>query len=187
VWRGRSGWDWGRPPCFDEGLVQADVSSGTNYPNAGGQDYQWNVSTLLVAPNPLPADDNGVPPQKAFFNCQILVYTNNGSDTGYQMFAVPPQAPLNLMSVQNGKCLQPLNGSLEGGVAIVQATCNGSLAQQWTSAPAHHGMSFTNGASGMCLDARGKSAAGTPIQQWPCAPGKASATSSGTTVQRATN
>jgi hypothetical protein len=78
---------------------------------------------------------------------------------------------VNLMSVQNSKCLQPLNGSSEGGVAIVQATCNRSLAQQWTSAPTHHGMSFTNGASGMCLDARGTSAAGTPIQQWPCAPG----------------
>jgi Ricin-type beta-trefoil lectin domain/PASTA domain len=83
---------------------------------------------------------------------------------------------VNLMSVQNSKCLQPLNGSSEGGVAIVQVTCNnnGSLAQQWTPAPADpsSGMSFTNGASGMCLDARGTSAAGTPIQQWPCAPGE---------------
>jgi hypothetical protein len=81
---------------------------------------------------------------------------------------------LNLMSVQNGKCLQPLNGSSERGVAIVQVTCNnGSPAQQWTSAPADQssGMSFTNKASSMCLDARGTSAAGTPIQQWPCAPG----------------
>ena len=75
------------------------------------------------------------------------------------------------MSVQNSKCLQPLNGSLQGGVAIVQVTCNDSLAQQWMSAPAPHGMTFTNGVSGMCLDARGKSAAGTQIQQWPCAPG----------------
>jgi Ricin-type beta-trefoil lectin domain len=167
-----------RVSCFDEGLVnniqlQADVSSGTNYPIGDGQDYQWNVSMLLVAPSPLPVDDNGVSPQKAFFNCQLLVYTNNGKSdrTSYQMFVVPPQAPLNLVSVQNSKCLQPLNGSLEGGVAIVQAICNGSLAQQWMSAPAHKGMTFTNGASGMCLDARGKSAAGTPIQQWPCAPG----------------
>jgi Ricin-type beta-trefoil lectin domain-like len=86
---------------------------------------------------------------------------------------------VNLMSGQysgqNGiECLQPLNGSLEGGVQIVQVTCNGSLAQQWTSAPAHKGkaLSFTNRASGMCLDARGTSAAGTPIQQWPCAPGE---------------
>jgi hypothetical protein len=30
---------------------------------------------------------------------------------------------VNLMSVQNDKCLQPLNGSLESGVQIVQVTC----------------------------------------------------------------
>ena len=212
--------------CFDEGLViEPGASSGTNYP-AGGQDYQWNGLTLLVAPNPLPPDDNGVSPPQAFFNCQILVYTSKGGDTDYQMLVLPPPAgqtaigtwlqmsssdqacaqiwlfPVNgcptgdnkpkvhvctyinqqfpvfiipttlkLMSIQNSKCLQPLNGSSEGGVAIVQATCNGSLAQQWTSAADPHGMTFTNGASGMCLDARGNSAAGSPIQQWPCAPG----------------
>ena len=74
------------------------------------------------------------------------------------------------MSFQSSECLQPLNGSLEGGVAIVQITCNGSPAQQWTWVieQGH----FTNVASGLCLDARGKSASGTPIQQWPCAPGK---------------
>ncbi len=154
--------------CFQSGSpmtmpVLPGASSGTNYPNpSGGQDYQWNTSTLLVAPA------TGTKP--AFFICVMLVYTSD-KDSGL-MFAVPPQAPLNLISVQNTKCLQPLNGSLEGGVAIVQITCNGSPAQQWTSAPAHHGISITNAASGMCLDARGMSAANTPIQQWPCAPGE---------------
>jgi hypothetical protein len=149
-----------RIECFDDegATVPPGASSGTNYPNAGGQDYQWNGSTLLV--------NNG--PSRAFFNCQILVYTNHP-----QTFAVPPQAPLNLISGQNGKCLQPLNGSSEAGAAIVQATCNGSPAQQWTSAPHGFAISLTNVASGMCLDARGKSAAGTPIQQWPCAAGAA--------------
>jgi Ricin-type beta-trefoil lectin domain-like len=37
-----------------------------------------------------------------------------------------------LVSVQSGKCLQPVNGSADGGAAIVQQTCNGSVAQQWT-------------------------------------------------------
>ncbi|HSZ63580.1 MAG TPA: ricin-type beta-trefoil lectin domain protein [Terriglobales bacterium] len=83
---------------------------------------------------------------------------------------------VNLVSIQNSKCLQPLTGPSAAGQAIVQVTCNGSVAQQWTSAV--HGLangwalSFTNAASGMCLDARGTSAPGTPIQQWPCAPGK---------------
>jgi hypothetical protein len=147
-----------RISCAQSGFpmpIPPGASSGTNYPNpSGGQDYQWNASTLLVAPNTKPA----------FFICLMLVYTTSGS-----MFAVPPQAPLNLISVQNSKCLQPLNGSTDSPVAIVQMTCNGSLAQQWTRAP--DGGSFTNGASGWCLDARGTSAPGTPIQQWPCAPG----------------
>ena len=78
-------------------------------------------------------------------------------------------AIVKLMSAANGKCLQPVNGSRNQGDAIVQATCNGSTAQQWTI----HLVSSTkvhliNRASGLCLDARGKAVNGTPIQQWTC-------------------
>jgi hypothetical protein len=78
-------------------------------------------------------------------------------------------AIVKLVSSTNGKCLQPVNGSHNQGDAIVQATCNGSTAQQWTV----HLVSSTkvhliNRASGLCLDARGKAANGTPIQQWTC-------------------
>jgi uncharacterized protein (DUF2147 family) len=41
-------------------------------------------------------------------------------------------AIVKLMSAANGKCLQPVKGSRNQGDAIVQATCNGSTAQQWT-------------------------------------------------------
>jgi hypothetical protein len=76
---------------------------------------------------------------------------------------------VKLVSVQNGKCLQPVNGSAEQGVAIVQEPCNGSAAQQWSvhlvsSTKVH----LANRSSGLCLDARGKAVNGTPIQQWPC-------------------
>jgi Ricin-type beta-trefoil lectin domain len=76
---------------------------------------------------------------------------------------------VKLVSVASGKCLQPVNGSLNRGDAIVQATCNGSLAQQWTitlvsSTKAH----LVNRSSHLCLDARGRAVNGTPIQQWPC-------------------
>jgi hypothetical protein len=76
---------------------------------------------------------------------------------------------VKLVSAQTGKCLQPINGSSDRGVAIVQETCNGSVAQQWTvrsvsSTKVH----LINRSSNLCLDARGKAANGTPIQQWPC-------------------
>ena len=76
---------------------------------------------------------------------------------------------VKLVSSQSGKCLQPINGSLQHGDAIVQTTCNGSAAQQWTvhvvSPTAYH---LINRASNLCLDARGKAVDGTPIQQWAC-------------------
>lgn len=76
---------------------------------------------------------------------------------------------VNLVNVASGKCLQPINQSHNQGDAIVQQTCNGSAAQQWTirsvsGAKIH----VVNKESGLCLDARGKAVDGTPIQQWPC-------------------
>ena len=76
---------------------------------------------------------------------------------------------VKLVSSASGKCLQPVNASHNQGDAIVQETCNGSAAQQWTirlvsSTKVH----IINRASGLCLDARGKAANGTPIQQWTC-------------------
>lgn len=76
---------------------------------------------------------------------------------------------VKLVSTANGKCLQPMNGSHNQGDEIVQMTCNGSTAQQWTV----HSVSSTkvhliNRASRLCLDARGKAVNGTPIQQWTC-------------------
>jgi hypothetical protein len=86
--------------------------------------------------------------------------------------ASPAQAEdqiVKLVSGSSGKCLQPIKGSLMRGDAIVQETCNGGAAQQWTV----HSVSSTkvhliNGLSHLCLDARGKAVNGTPIQQWPC-------------------
>ncbi|MGH3967383.1 MAG: RICIN domain-containing protein [Mycobacterium sp.] len=76
---------------------------------------------------------------------------------------------VKLVSVQNGKCLQPINGSLNRGDAVVQQACDGSADQQWTdvvvSSTAHH---LVNRSSNLCLDARGTATDGTPIQQWPC-------------------
>jgi len=75
---------------------------------------------------------------------------------------------VKLVSVQNGKCLQPVNGSFNQGDAIVQETCNGSMAQQWTVTGSGTRVHLVNRSSHLCLDARGRATNGTPIQQWTC-------------------
>ncbi len=86
--------------------------------------------------------------------------------------ASPAQAEdqiVKLVSVENGKCLQPINGSPNQGDAIVQQPCNGSVAQQWTvKLVSSTKLHLVNRASNLCLDGRGKAVDGTPIQQWPC-------------------
>jgi len=82
--------------------------------------------------------------------------------------AAPAQAfdtIVKLVSQSSGKCLQPMGGSTEQGTLIVQVTCNGSIAQQWTD---HNGVHLINRASGLCLNAHGPNTAGTPIDQWTC-------------------
>jgi len=76
---------------------------------------------------------------------------------------------VKLVSAESGKCLQPINGSHTQGDAIVQQTCNGSVAQQWTvTSVSSTKVHLVNKSSHLCLDARGKAVNGTPIQQWTC-------------------
>ncbi len=75
---------------------------------------------------------------------------------------------VRLVSTENGKCLQPINGSANPGDAIVQEPCNGSAAQSWSVVSVSGKLHFVNSSSQLCLDARGGAANGTPIQQWTC-------------------
>ena len=73
-----------------------------------------------------------------------------------------------IQSVYSFMCLQPAGGSSGLGVGIVQGICNGSLAQQWAYASSSSGFHLINRSSGLCLDARGGAANGTPVEQWTC-------------------
>jgi Ricin-type beta-trefoil lectin domain-like len=78
-------------------------------------------------------------------------------------------AIVKILSVENAKCLQPINGSPNQGDAIVQQPYNGSVAQQWTVKPVSSTkVHLVNRSSNLCLDARAKAVNGTPIQQWTC-------------------
>jgi hypothetical protein len=86
--------------------------------------------------------------------------------------AVSRPAAIGIYQIQSNlsfKCLQPVNGFQ--GSAIVQETCNGSVAQQWTLEASPYDSNadwFVNSSSGLCLDARGLDTDGTPIEQWTC-------------------
>lgn len=85
--------------------------------------------------------------------------------------ASPAHAETTFFELQNGStswCLQPDGGSSGAGVLIIQETCDGSPVQQWTRTASSSGFHLVNLATGLCLDARGGAADGTPIEQWPC-------------------
>jgi Ricin-type beta-trefoil lectin domain-like len=74
-----------------------------------------------------------------------------------------------LVSAESGQCLQPAGGSSALGAAIVQEPCNGSALQQWAVVPPlGTKVHLVNRSNGLCLDARGGAANGTPIEQWVC-------------------
>jgi Ricin-type beta-trefoil lectin domain len=86
------------------------------------------------------------------------------------LVSAPPAAAAG--GLHNGEyyelCLQPVGGSMEPGAAIVTEFCNDSAEQDWLwdiGTPVFH---WRNGRSGLCMDARGGAANGTPVQQWPC-------------------
>jgi hypothetical protein len=62
-----------------------------------------------------------------------------------------------------------MNKSMESGAVIVEQTCTGVPEQIWIWMTLPNGVShLVNGLSGLCLDARGGAANGTPVQQWAC-------------------
>lgn len=78
----------------------------------------------------------------------------------------------SLHTIQNfgsNNCLQSVNESTAQGAAIVQMPCNNRPAQNWTAVSLGGNIyHFVNSLSGLCLDARGKAANHTPVQQWTC-------------------
>jgi Ricin-type beta-trefoil lectin domain len=84
-----------------------------------------------------------------------------------------PTAAAQAYAIQNvgsDKCLQPVNGSLDGGAPIIQTTCNNNSAfQRWEfiySTPTI--FLLRNVGSGLCLDVAGVAANHQPIDQWTC-------------------
>ena len=82
----------------------------------------------------------------------------------------PAQAQKSFINLVNiKKCLQPINNSTTPGDAIVLLPCDAqNTAQVWIQTVVSGKAHFINYHSKLCLDARGRAAAGTPIQQWTC-------------------
>jgi hypothetical protein len=118
----------------------------------------------LAVPSPARAEDN----QRFTIESYCIVVPPGAectSDTGSP--GHPPPMPIVHL------CLQPVDESTEQGAAIVQMPCRENKgvpipAQVWTRPPSDNIFHFTNSKSGLCLDARGGAANGTPVQQWTC-------------------
>jgi hypothetical protein len=90
------------------------------------------------------------------------------------IFRRPP--PGNYFSILDGSgtqmCLQPVSPADGAGTAIVQEPCDitgMNQAQHWAPIIVSGStIELENQATGMCLDAPGGPARGTPIEQWPC-------------------
>ena len=83
--------------------------------------------------------------------------------------AAAASIPGDIYNFLSNQCLQPVNGSTGQGAAIVQEPCNNGAAQEWVSIPVGGStVHYQNVLSGLCLDARGGAANGTPVQQWTC-------------------
>ena len=83
--------------------------------------------------------------------------------------AAASSTPGDIYNFLSNQCLQPVNGSIVQGAAIVQEPCNEGAAQQWLSVPAGGDIvHYQNVLSGLCLDARGGAVNHTPVQQWTC-------------------
>ena len=65
-------------------------------------------------------------------------------------------------------CLQPADPGGGAGTAIVQQPCTSSQAQNWAPVGIGSSYKFVNQATGLCMDAHGGAAQGTPVDQWPC-------------------
>ncbi|MGH7068402.1 MAG: RICIN domain-containing protein [Acetobacteraceae bacterium] len=77
--------------------------------------------------------------------------------------------PVLLFNSHTEMCLQPADGSMTQGAAIVEEPCNGNPAIQiWLVVPVGAGTHFENAITQFCLDARGKAENRTPVQQWTC-------------------
>ncbi|MDJ0375867.1 RICIN domain-containing protein, partial [Streptomyces sp. H10-C2] len=82
--------------------------------------------------------------------------------------SAPPS--YQIPNAATGLCLEPEQGSMDQGAAIVAATCDINYAGQRWAFVSLGGtrFQFRNQLNGLCLDARGGAANGTPIQQWTC-------------------
>jgi hypothetical protein len=88
---------------------------------------------------------------------------------GASASSMTQNSPFTIQNFGSNNCLQPINESIAQGAAIVQMPCNNRPAQNWRAVSIGGNIyHFINSISGLCLDARGKAANHTPVQQWTC-------------------
>ena len=131
------------------------------------KDTDWVSFTLKVG---------AAPPMRQMFYiaASLVAVALSAAPVGAFQTQTPPPpadllAPIALETDLSGNCLQPINKSMDPGAAIVQEKCAGVAENVWILTPVGNGsFHLMNALSGLCLDARGSAANGTPVQQWTC-------------------
>ncbi|WP_437302926.1 RICIN domain-containing protein [Sorangium sp. So ce388] len=75
-----------------------------------------------------------------------------------------------IVSEENDKCLDVVQGSAADGAGVVTSSCNGNDNQRWKLVPRRDGYyNIVNRKSGKCLDVKGASKRdGAAVVQWRC-------------------
>ncbi|AVT28325.1 hypothetical protein C6361_01120 [Plantactinospora sp. BC1] len=72
----------------------------------------------------------------------------------------------------SGKCLEVVNGSVDNGALVQQASCSASARQQWRVVSSGGRFTLVNVGSTRCLDVpSGSAVSGLRLQQWGCGDG----------------
>ncbi|MFR0359214.1 ricin-type beta-trefoil lectin domain protein [Streptomyces sediminimaris] len=143
-------------PAFNAklpGIVQAEQALGRHV-----RLVDMSALTGADLSDALHPNDNGFRKMADAFNAGVQAADAAG------WLKPPASAGGEVRSGVAGKCLDVSGGSSANGTAADIATCNGSVAQQW-SAPSDGSLR----ALGKCLDATGRGTAnGTKIEVWDC-------------------
>jgi hypothetical protein len=131
--------------------------------------YQARGGPLFPRRKQLPPDEERQVKRGRIASVVIGLTAAVASVPATASLAAAASTPGDIYNFLSNQCLQPVNGSTGQGAAIVQEPCNSGAAQQWVSIPVGDGtVHYQNVLSGLCLDARGGAANGTPVQQWTC-------------------
>ncbi|MEV6829483.1 ricin-type beta-trefoil lectin domain protein [Amycolatopsis sp. NPDC051102] len=113
-------------------------------------DTSWYLTSIQAGFEPW---SGGVGLAVNSFSADVTAGSNNGGGSGQ-----------TIVGQGSGRCVDIQANGTADGTAIALWDCNGGNNQKWTRT----GSTFTNPATGKCLDANSSTANGSPVRLWGC-------------------